>query len=105
MGSRFLCVAVQQPAQVLLEVRVIDARVVQPQGLTTQTVGGIDEETHGPFQNGNTVQPTHPLDDHVLLHAPQTIEHKAIYLQDINTIYFIFMHPRHQFQLTTHVWT
>lgn len=39
-------VAVQQPSQVLLQVSVVYAWIIQVQGFATEPVGGIDEETH-----------------------------------------------------------
>lgn len=61
---------------------VVDSWVVQPQGLATKPIRGIDEEPHRPLQNGHAVQPRHPLDDHVLLHSTQSIKDEAVHLED-----------------------
>lgn len=75
-------VAIQQPAQILLQVCVVNARVVEAQGLPAKAVRGVDEETHRPLQNGHAGRTRHPLDDHVLFHAAQTVKGEAVSLED-----------------------
>lgn len=81
MRSWSSCVTIQQPAEILLKVCVVDAWVIEPQGLTAKPIRGIDEESHRPLQNGYAVQSRHPLDDHVLLHTAQPIKDKAVNLE------------------------
>jgi len=72
--------ALQQPAEAFLQMRVVDERVVQPQGRPAQPKGGVDQEAHRALQDGQAVRPGGPLNDHVLLHTPQAVKDKVVRL-------------------------
>lgn len=74
-------VAAQQPAEALLQVRVVYPRVVEPQRLFAEPVRGVEQEAYDPLQHGRALGPRHPLDDHVLTDAAQPVEHEVIHLQ------------------------